>query len=365
MLKHISSGQPGGSGGSRNQNHEYPTISHFGSSSTTSRGISLKNDRLCDPGIYDSLHSVHPSTSLSLSLSHPQKSASVHRHPLNHSQLSVNNLSARFTHSHHLNALNLSALSASKHSIDSPSPDPHNHHHHHHHHQLFHNNHNNINYNPKNINNINNSNNNPNNINNNANNTNNNNNNNNNKNNNNTNNGQIQTQTQVPNGGLDISRLSRLASRATPSPLQPAPVATINAPVSLPSLATTGPLHTQDTSWSSFCLKGPSHQLNGQGNARNNNNQEPGVKEMLTFLGLLCLVSLLLAMLSHIFLLKISPVSTAPSSVISPEEYTIVYEVTLALCALAMSLNLCCLLVCAIQFLFAMKLVKSAYNQNR
>jgi hypothetical protein len=42
-----------------------------------------------------------------------------------------------------------------------------------------------------------------------------------------------------------------------------------------------------------------------------------------------------------------------------------VYEVTLALCALSLSLNLCCLLVCAIQFLFAVKLVKSAQGGQR
>ncbi|XP_008546633.1 uncharacterized protein LOC103570617 [Microplitis demolitor] len=344
MLKHIPSTQPA----SRNHNHEYQTQiigHHFGSGSTTSRGVSREGKnpdkdsrdsgpglggRLCESAIYDSLHSVHPS--------HKTNPASVHRHPLNHSQLSVNNLSARFTHSH-LNSLNLSALSASKHSIDSASPDTHNHTiNNNHHHHLFHNhNHSLSNHNHNHQ-------------------------------------GQI---TQVPNerllnGGLDISRLSRLPSRTTPSP---APVATIHPPVSsqhtqvLPHLATSpGPLHTQDTSWSSFCLKGasqPNGSGNGNGNAGNNKNQEAGVKEMLTFLGLLCLVSLLLAMLSHIFLLKISPVSTAPASVISPEEYTIVYEVTLALCALAMSLNLCCLLVCAIQFLFAMKLVKSSYNQNR
>ncbi|KAF4519426.1 hypothetical protein B566_EDAN008653 [Ephemera danica] len=95
-----------------------------------------------------------------------------------------------------------------------------------------------------------------------------------------------------------------------------------------------------------------------------------GVREMLTSLGLLCLVSLLLALLALIFLLKISPaaeVSPAASSrgpseqtIVSFEEYVVVYEVTLALCALTLSLNLCCLLVCAIQFLFAVKLARAA-----
>ncbi|KAG5882402.1 hypothetical protein JTB14_008977 [Gonioctena quinquepunctata] len=97
-------------------------------------------------------------------------------------------------------------------------------------------------------------------------------------------------------------------------------------------------------------------------------SKEVGVKEMLVSLGLLCLVSLLLALLSLIFLLKISPVTandirdllrSEQLTVITAEEYVVVYEVTLALCALTLSLNLCCLLVCAIQFLFAVKLVKS------
>ena len=74
-------------------------------------------------------------------------------------------------------------------------------------------------------------------------------------------------------------------------------------------------------------------------------------------------VSLLLALLSLIFLLKISPGTKNFHNVqqnllgTSVEEYAIVFDVTLALCALSLSLNLCCLLVCAIQFLFAVKLV--------
>ncbi|KAF2885714.1 hypothetical protein ILUMI_20487 [Ignelater luminosus] len=100
-------------------------------------------------------------------------------------------------------------------------------------------------------------------------------------------------------------------------------------------------------------------------------SKQIGVKEMLVSLGLLCLVSLLLALLSLIFLLKISPVTAndihellraEQLTVITAEEYVVVYEVTLALCALTLSLNLCCLLVCAIQFLFAVKLVKSPHG---
>lgn len=82
-------------------------------------------------------------------------------------------------------------------------------------------------------------------------------------------------------------------------------------------------------------------------------------EEALTSLALLCLVSLLLALLALLFLLKISAPSTS-----APEEFAVVYEVTLALCALTLSLNLCCLLVCAIQFLFAVKLVHSPSAPN-
>ncbi|XP_045450322.1 uncharacterized protein LOC123659103 [Melitaea cinxia] len=82
-------------------------------------------------------------------------------------------------------------------------------------------------------------------------------------------------------------------------------------------------------------------------------------EEALTSLALLCLVSLLLALLALLFLLKISAPATS-----APEEFAVVYEVTLALCALTLSLNLCCLLVCAIQFLFAVKLVHSPSAPN-
>lgn len=54
-----------------------------------------------------------------------------------------------------------------------------------------------------------------------------------------------------------------------------------------------------------------------------------------------------------------------PPGPVLGDDYTIVYDVTLALCALSLSLNLCCLLVCAIQFLFAVKLVKAAHRSGR
>ncbi|KAL7742499.1 hypothetical protein ACLKA6_005658 [Drosophila palustris] len=116
------------------------------------------------------------------------------------------------------------------------------------------------------------------------------------------------------------------------------------------------------------------HHHNMMNNNTNNNNASakltkhgPGPREVLTSLGLLCLVSLLLALLSLIFLLKISPNSRddALTRSISSEDFNIVYDVTLALCALSLSLNLCCLLVCAIQFLFAVKLLRSPMFDGR
>lgn len=127
-------------------------------------------------------------------------------------------------------------------------------------------------------------------------------------------------------------------------------------------------------------LPSVSSNSNNHNNATNNNNNNSttnnnilssttvninkdrlGAREALTSLGLLCLVSLLLALLSLIFLLKISPGGRE----LAVEGYDIIYDVTLALCALSLSLNLCCLLVCAIQFLFAVKLVRAPATTGR
>ncbi|KAK2713643.1 uncharacterized protein LOC136040599 [Artemia franciscana] len=103
-------------------------------------------------------------------------------------------------------------------------------------------------------------------------------------------------------------------------------------------------------------------------------SKEAGIKEMLSSLGLLSLLSLLLAILALVFLLKISPLhpsdvrtmlSTDQVRIISAEEYITVFEVTLALAALTLSLNLCCLLVCTIQFLFAVRLIQVQRGRAR
>ena len=90
-----------------------------------------------------------------------------------------------------------------------------------------------------------------------------------------------------------------------------------------------------------------------------------GVREMLSSLGLLCLLSLLMTLLGLIFLLKMSPPPDAihfvgQIRIVSPEEAAAVYEVSLALCSLAMTLDVCCCLVCATQLLFAARLITAS-----
>ncbi|XP_024869696.1 uncharacterized protein LOC112453285 [Temnothorax curvispinosus] len=353
MLKHILTGQPS-STGSRHHHNDYQTSSgslhgghvhhhlhnsslhqdqqqqqqpqpqqqqsqqqqqhhhhhHYTGSAGTRGGVPGHRGNNGGVDVYDSVARPTAVSNVHQSATTP---SSTHRHPLNHSQLSVNNLSQRLNHSH---ALNVSTLSTSKHSVNSVSPVG------------------GVNGNNGGGNN--------------------------NNNNHNVSASQLGhtviSQTSVlhqdrpkANGGFDISRLSRLPSQTTPSP---AP-ATTALPVVAGQVASGPTVIPLNASWSSSL-------------SRNlHRSDEAGVKEMLTSLGLLCLVSLLLALLSVIFLLKISPLTVTSNSLISPEEFVIVYEVTLALCALALSLNLCCLLVCAIQFLFAVKLVKTSYQGHR
>lgn len=340
MLKHILTGQPL-STGSRHHHNDYHMNSdsvhgehhhhhihnnslhhdqqpqsqhhhHYIGSSGTRSGGGGGGHRGNNVDMYDSV--VQRSTAAT-SNTHGQvmTPSSAHRHPLNHSQLSVNNLSQRLNHLH---AHNLSTLSTSKHSVSSVSP---------------------VDGNDKGGNN-------------------------NNNNSNHINNdistnqlGHTLISTTISshqnrpkaNGGFDIPRLLRLPSQATSSPTP------IVAPIMAGQIVDGPTVIPLNTSWSSSLSR----------NYRR--NQETGVKEMLTSLGLLCLVSLLLALLSVIFLLKISPLTVTSSNMISPEEFVIVYEITLALSALALSLNLCCLLVCAIQFLFAVKLIKNSYQGYR
>ena len=148
-----------------------------------------------------------------------------------------------------------------------------------------------------------------------------------------------------------------------------------------PISATRRPL--VDTSSSSQHNGGPKMANGGPNSTKKKQNvsqlmlltTEAGVKEMIQSLGLLSLVSLLLALGSLVFLLKIIPdgsemgkkpqQSETGVNFLTAEESVTVYQVTVAMCALTLSLNLSCLLVCAIQFLFAAKLVKSSNGRLR
>ena len=75
---------------------------------------------------------------------------------------------------------------------------------------------------------------------------------------------------------------------------------------------------------------------------------------------------------SLVFLLKILPAppgagggAEGGEQFLSVGELGTVHHVTVAMCGLTLSLNLSCLLVCAIQFLFAAKLVKSTNGRLR
>lgn len=158
-----------------------------------------------------------------------------------------------------------------------------------------------------------------------------------------------------PTQPLNVSTLS------TPGGPGPPPKIIANGGPRLSAVLNTTPLTPLNSS--------SSNNNNINLNSTLNTKHRVGAREALTSLGLLCLVSLLLALLSLIFLLKISPggreLPPPPPGPTSPEDYIIVYDVTLALCALSLSLNLCCLLVCAIQFLFAVKLVRAPATSGR
>ncbi|XP_031785379.1 uncharacterized protein LOC100114149 [Nasonia vitripennis] len=355
MLKHILTGPPGGAGSRLQQHNDYLASSAGGGGGGGSgfHGSSSRGRAQSSADVYENTAGA---VLLQGQRAGPQQqqfqaSSRLLQHPaLNHSQLSVNNLAQRLNASQHSHAgpLNLSTLSTSKHSVNSVSPVVGAHlanyqaRSQHHHHQLLHqqqpqqqpqqqlqhqHQHNLSQVGHAQA-------------------------------------SQLQQQQQQQqqqleqrasklNGGLDISRMSRLPSQATPSP---APIAVTSVATCATTTTSTGPsIVPLNVSWSSSSLQHQQHKP----------SLEPGLKEMLTSLGLLCLVSLLLALLSLTFLIRMSSVSFMPNSLISAEEFAIVYDVTLVLCALALSLNLCCLLVCAIQFLFAVKLVKSSYHGHR
>lgn len=121
-----------------------------------------------------------------------------------------------------------------------------------------------------------------------------------------------------------------------------------------------------------------------------------GIRELLASLGLMCILSLLMAFLALFFLHKSCPVpnfveettvqtlssnnasktyrtfntnsytSNAPQRLVSnAKEYNRVYQISVSLSTLTIALDLCCLFVSCVQFLAIVKLIKNPYGKRR
>jgi len=111
-----------------------------------------------------------------------------------------------------------------------------------------------------------------------------------------------------------------------------------------------------------------------------------GIHEMLASLALMCLLSLLMAFLALFFLQRTGPILSLAEFnrsaenhlkektwgvishsklMVSAKEYVRVFQVSVSLSTLTISLNLCCLFVCCIQFLSAVKLLKTFQGRKR
>lgn len=112
-----------------------------------------------------------------------------------------------------------------------------------------------------------------------------------------------------------------------------------------------------------------------------------GLYGLLSSLAFMCLLSLLMAFLALHFLQRTAPtVSVAEDAVdshkltrttshgigvsqtrvlVNAREYVRVSQISVALITLTISLNLCCLFVCCIQFLSAVKLLKTPQGSER
>lgn len=107
----------------------------------------------------------------------------------------------------------------------------------------------------------------------------------------------------------------------------------------------------------------------------------PGVNHTLASLALMCMCSLFLSLVALIFLLSIEPQKVKNSRIlgqednsivanfgnylISTDEFITVFEVSLCIATLVIALDLCCLFVCALQFLFAAKLLLAPHGVER
>ncbi|XP_077514117.1 uncharacterized protein LOC144124989 [Amblyomma americanum] len=88
------------------------------------------------------------------------------------------------------------------------------------------------------------------------------------------------------------------------------------------------------------------------------------VHQLLGSLALLCLLSLLMAFLALFFLQRVASAGPQNTSN-SPEEHLALYQVAVAMSTLTISLNLCCLFVCCIQFLLGVKLLRTPNGLDR
>lgn len=112
-----------------------------------------------------------------------------------------------------------------------------------------------------------------------------------------------------------------------------------------------------------------------------------GLYGILASLAFMCLLSLLMAFLALHFLQRTAPTVTVADDgtdshkltrttshgtgvtqtriLVNAREYIRVSQISIALITLTISLNLCCLFVCCIQFLSAVKLLKTSHGSHR
>ncbi|XP_054160231.1 uncharacterized protein LOC128958407 [Oppia nitens] len=130
------------------------------------------------------------------------------------------------------------------------------------------------------------------------------------------------------------------------------------------------------------------HSPKASANSNDNSNSDStisghGLHEVLASLALMCLLSLLMAFLALFFLQKSCPLSSLTDSnesaenvskahkllsqrfVSNTKEYVRVFQISVSLSTLTISLDLCCLFVSCIQFLSAVKLMKTPFGHKR
>ncbi|XP_067131860.1 uncharacterized protein, partial [Centruroides vittatus] len=95
--------------------------------------------------------------------------------------------------------------------------------------------------------------------------------------------------------------------------------------------------------------------------------EERGVYRTLASLALLCLLSLPLSFLALFFLQRAGPAPSPDGSeaTVSGRDGATVHQVSVALGTLTVCLDLCCLFVCCLQFLFALKLLQTPRGVDR